>query len=563
MPSLQPLPGVLFIQKDGGLIPLAPAPTTDTVLIIGNAVDGPVDTPVTLRNVSDIESIFGPVVYKGDYTDPITGTASKNYTGNNLVKAVNECLMGGGQNIVCVRVGGTVASSTNALAASANMYAKYPGRVYNNTSVVITSGSSGYNFTLVQPATKGGTVVFLYPMATTLGDALTSFNTDIRNNSVILTAPVNTFTSYVSAMGTGTITITGGTNGTSAPGEDYATSKIALYTLLTQSGGTFDKVMDLRFDLSVLACVYGDDQVSSGSPTTTSVAQAFAEFNYNHSKETQPSHGIVLLRPTGLTTSSDLATFSTNYYENTSAGYVDQNGKWIKFGYFMNLGFNYVDTDTGETVDIGRHISVCAGPDIVFSNKDLGYYPENGGAAYAGVVSNQPVQIAATNKPLGVVKYLNGSFPLATHKRLNQGIGRDAQTGAAGVGAYVTFKNNSTLGRPVVVSDNTCSQRTSDYHTLQTIRISDTVCRVARDVLFPFIGGPNSPDSRAAMKTLLNKALQAFTEQGALIGGEGVGYYFTIGSDINETLLNQVTISLFIRPAIEIKFIKLVVNITQ
>jgi hypothetical protein len=51
-------------------------------------------------------------------------------------------------------------------------------------------------------------------------------------------------------------------------------------------------------------------------------------------------------------------------------------------------------------------------------------------------------------------------------------------------------------------------------------------------------------------------------DAGALLGGDGNGFKFSISSDPVETILGQITITLFLRPALQIKYVKVVVNLT-
>jgi len=562
----QKLPGLMFRLVDGNLTPVVTVSSTENLLIIGNALDGPVNTPVVARNLADIGTKFGPLTYTGDYINPQTGVADGAYADNNLVKAVNEALLGGGGSIVCVRVGGNTASVTGAWNSVVNVSAMNPGRIYNSVTMVSSSGTSGYTVTLNQLSGKGGTLQWTFPLTKTLGQFVSTINNDTRNQSVILTIPAVNVATNISTLGVGTIHLSGttsGTNGTSAPGEDYAGNKTGYYTELTKQYGTFDTLVGATFDVAVLTGIYADDQVSTTAPTTTSVAQDFAEFLYTVSSETNPCKGVIGLRPTGYKSPAELTTYAQTALLSTEAGFYDQPSRWINFGYFMYNGFYYTDPDDGTLQDIGGYLSVVAGPDIIFSNKELGYYIENGAAAYAGMITNLAAQSATTNKVIGTLKILNGNFTKSINEQLNQGIGRNEDTGNAGQSAYVTFKTNNTLNRPIVVSDNTCSSRTSDYRTLQVLRIAQLAATVTKGVMQPFIGEPNNVEARTAMRTQLNSALQRLVDAGALLGGDGNGFKFTISSDPAELLLGQLTITLFIRPALQIKYVKVVVNVTQ
>jgi hypothetical protein len=562
----QRLPGFVFAYRDGGLTQAVTTPSTEKLLIIGNALDGPVNTPITVQSLSDAEAYFGPIVYSGDYVDPLTGTADGNYADNTLVKAAYEAIVGGAGNLSLVRVGGNTASVTGVFGGSVNIYAKYPGRVYNSVVVTATSGSTGYTFTAIQPPSKNGTVSWTFPLSTLVGQAISTINNDTRNATIGITVPVTMFQSPITVLGVGSAALSGftsGTNGTSAPGEDFSGNEIGYYNLLTAQYGTFNTLMNATFDIAVLTGIYGDDVVSATNPTTTSVANDFANWLYQVSIEQQPVHGVIGLRPTGLSAPPALTNYATNDLLNPSPGYYSQVANWINFGYFMSQGFYGVDPDSGAQVDIGRYLSVVAGPDIIYSESQLGYYLENGAAAYAGMITALPAQQATTNQALGGVNKLNGNYPKSINEQLNQGLGYQQQPFIAGSSAYVTFRYSNFLGAPIVVADNTCAQRSSDYKTLQVLRICNLASFMVQSVVRPFIGQPNEVDSRTAMQTQINTALGTLVTAGALIGGDGNGYQFTLSSDPVELLMGQVTITLFLRPALQIKYIRVVVNVTS
>lgn len=564
----QKIPGFSFANRDGGLRPTVLVPTTERLLIIGNALDGPVNSPIFVRDLTSAEKIFGPLTYTGDYVNPQTSTADGAYADNNLLKALSEALLGGGGNVICVRVGGTTAAVTGIFTTSIDAYGRSPGRVYNNVSLTAATGALGsITITLTQPSSKGSTLTWSFAAGSTLGNVVQAINNDTRNGSVLLTIPVANVSDAISVIAAGTVTLSDtvvGTNGTGAAGEDYSGNKSGYYTELTKQYGTFDTLLTTEFNVAVLAGIYADDQVDDTiAATTTTVAQDFANFLYSVSKEVQPCCGVIGLRPTGLKSPAELTTYALTSLLNTTDGYYNQTARWLNFGYFMNAGFYYTDPDDGSLVDVGRYISVIAGPDLIMTGQsEIGYYLENGAAIYAGMITSLPAQSATTNKALGTIKLMNGNFTKSIHEQLNQGIGRDDSTGAFGSAAYVTFKTNNTINRPVVVADNTCSQRDSDYRTLQVLRIANLAHTVTKQVMYPFIGEPSSVEAKTAMRTQLNSALQRLVDAGALLGGDGNGFKFTISSDPVETLLGQITITLFLRPALQIKYVKVVVNLT-
>jgi len=564
------LPGFMFTYRDGGLVPAQLAPSTEALLIIGNALDGPAGVPVKVSNLAQAEVVFGPLIYSGDYLNPQTGVADGAYADNNLVKALGEAVGAGANNVYCVRAGGNTASVSNVLGITgATATAKAPGRIYNSVTFSASISGNILTFTINQPPSKGGTAVLTFNTTNTrIADFQMQVASAASNQTLVLNFPGTVLNNLISTLVAGTWALSGttaGTNGTGAPGEDFYNNKPAYYRVLTQSGGIFDSIIDVPFDLALLVGVYGDDVVDNANPTTTSVANAFAQWLYNVSSETRPVYGFLGLRPSGLTRSVDLGALATNNYLNTSAGYYNQASNWINFGYFMNNGFYYTDPVTNQTVDIGRHLVVVAGPDCVFAQPEIGWYLENPAAALAGLASTLAPQNALTHKTPPNIKSLRGNFSKVIHEQLNQGVGYTLNPNGQdlGSGAYVTLKSNPLTQAIQIVSDNTCAQRSSDYASLQILRIVNTASAAVKSVLEPYIGQPNNVEARTAMKTQITSVLDSMAAAGALLGGNGVGYTFALSSDPVEMMMGQITVTLFLRPVMQIKYIRVIVSVGQ
>jgi len=568
-------PGIQFTIRDGGLVAAQLEPTTERLLIIGNALDGPVNVPIRVNSLTQAEAIFGPLTYTKGFVDPITGTESGKNSYNTLVLALYEAMIGGAGNVVLVRAGGTRATYS-ATGNVLGMTVVAPGRIYNGVRVSVVHnpvGASGMTrITITQPAVKGGVMYSDFQSTTTtLQEVCDKLNSDARNSTIYFSVPavsgtlmVSTLTAYPSG-----IAFSGGTYGTAAPGEDYYASKAGYYATLTATGGTFETLASAEFNLALLTGIYADDQVVDGAEaTTTSVATDFARFLHVISSEAQPVHGVIGLRPTGLRTPGDLKALADNNYLATTYGnYGVAADRWIKFGPFMKDGFSMVDPYTGETVDIGKYLSVVAGPDVILYcsglNSSKAMYNTNGAAVYAGLVSSIAAHKAATNKALGAVSALLGNFPQLTRAALISGVGKDDYLGYAGGGAYVVFKTSQVVGVPVVVQDNTAALRTSDYAVLQILRIVNLASQLAKQVLFPYIGEPNTVEARGAMKTNLKSAFDKMVEAGMLLGGDSVGYDFAITSDRLDQVFTQINVTMRLRPSLQIRDIIVTVSVSQ
>jgi hypothetical protein len=101
------LPGVLVDMQDGGLKikTSTAAPTTDSVILLGTAVDGPLMNPVP-ADLSNVEATFG------------SGTRANGLpNGSTLVKGLEQAYAGGSRDIRLMRVTGS--NATGAINATA------------------------------------------------------------------------------------------------------------------------------------------------------------------------------------------------------------------------------------------------------------------------------------------------------------------------------------------------------------------------------------------------------------------------------------------------------------
>ncbi len=97
------LPGVEFVTIDGQLVAVQDRPLTQAILVVGPALDGPINTIIPLNNIGDVEAIYGKMTFSSVYVGPQGQTTG--YSGNGLVKAVREISAGGGADIRMLRVG--------------------------------------------------------------------------------------------------------------------------------------------------------------------------------------------------------------------------------------------------------------------------------------------------------------------------------------------------------------------------------------------------------------------------------------------------------------------------
>jgi hypothetical protein len=554
------LPRLEFTLLDDRLVALGDQNLTESVLIIGPALDGPTDRVIRVSNAGDIESIFGPVAFNTNYVGK--NGEINGYSGNALMKAVREVQAGGCNDIRVLRAGGSSATGTFTMPAALNagatgtitFTAKFGGRIYNQASVTFTSGATSGTVTIFQPISKRGniTINFSGPALSgiTIAQIVDQINAHPDNRTVV--AAVGSIDGTVAArLLNGSMTMNYGTDGTI--NDDLATNKYLLYTSLTESNGSFEIAQEQDVDNVLLAGIYLDDQVVSGD-TTKSVALDFANFLGQRTVD-HPMLGFIGTKPNNNPNGGRTATITHfNALNNPTSG--NRTTNWTNAGYFLKTGFIYNDGTLEQPIDAGGYLQVVAA-DVNLSDTNLGLYTESAAALYCGFVASLPCYEPATYKPVNGIAGMPYQFTKAQLNTLVGGIGQDPTQGILGGGAYVTIKNIE--GRGVLwVMDATASQRKSDFKNLQPLRIANTVHKQIKKIAFPYLGKPNDLARRNALATQIKGMLDSLAEAGALLGKEGLGYTLEVRGGVNplDNLLGIIDVNIMLRPALQIKAIR-------
>lgn len=98
--------------------------------------------------------------------------------------------------------------------------------------------------------------------------------------------------------------------------------------------------------------------------------------------------------------------------------------------------------------------------------------------------------------------------------------------------------------------------RESDFARLSTLRITQLAIQVVREAVEPFIGEANEMPQYNAMNTAIKSALEKIREAGAI-----QGYKFSIEN--LGVYLDEVTVTLEIIPAFELRRVQVQVNLTS
>lgn len=564
-----PYPGSFFTTISGKIKSIVNGPTTERLLIIGTAQDGPINRPVKIENVTDAEILFGPVTYTKGYYDPTSSTESGKNSSATIPLAVAQAFAAGCADVWVCRATGTYAGIASAFTNKLDIQALYPGRIYNQVTYSSSSNGANWVFSLGQPARKGGNLTLTVASGTTISEFIDQLNSDRRNQTVFIRReswPLHLATA-VGTLGTsGTVTLSGGTNGTRATGDDYATSVSGYATMLaTPDTGTFESLLGqkFRFNLAVLTGIYIDDEAVGGSSANT-IATDFIVFLDKASSEINPCHGVIGCRPPLWRSDSSIIDWVNNNLLATSAGYYDANSKWLKTGPFLYQGWKRSDSTAGLT-DLGCRLSVCAGPQVVYSHPDIGSYTDNFHVSYAALLTTVAPERAPIFKPLPGVLGYGTPIPAKYAQKLVEGVAFDPTNDLSGKGAYVclTRSPRNPDGPLVVFDDCTVTERDDYMRNYQLIHLCNAIHSQCDFSLSSFLGGPTNAAALSAMETKVQNILDGYVESGALRGGRGSGYDFEITMSGTDEALGIVRVHMSISPARALRKIYFMVTVRQ
>lgn len=568
------VPGYSFTLREGNIVPVLTTTITDSLMIIGTALDGPVNTPITLSNLDTAINVFGPMIFKGEYKNPDTGSADNTRSSNDLVEAVERALAAGCTNIVAVRVPGALATGNIAATAAPvgdvlQLQGLFHGNVYNGVQLTLTSGSPNSTWQLVQPTERGGTITGSLPTATaTLQDLVNAINNHPDNGTVRVVVhpsqpnPASTLARPLTDVLDTTpvvVTTAGGLNGTRPQRFDASNGyKSILDLLIHPTTGTFVLVGESDVDYVHLSCLYADDQVDLAADK--SVIVEFAKFVHNLSAQ-KSCHGVLGARPYVAPDLSSVASYYQSAYLDNTSGVADATTRRIKIGYFLAKHPDMVKEVDGVQVDFGRYLSIVVGMPCQFRSWQLGEYVENAAASYAGMLTTlSPAEISAFRTPRGVLDVVGARIPKSTFESLMAGV---PLAGGGNGGSYVVIRPPLIAGgNPIVANDITAAQSASVFHYQSNVRIANVASKYLRMALIPFLGRPNTQETLTAMATAVRSVLNRLVEIGALLGGEGLGYRFTLEPTASGMQTIEVRCVAELRPASFIRAITVDLTVT-
>jgi len=407
----------------------------------------------------------------------------------------------------------------------------YAGSVYNETTVAVqeivntSSVVIGKKVVITKPTSKQNTSVNEAPMEFSSLDYPTfdllknAINNNALNNVVV--AKVNTRYSDVE---TSDLTIQAATALTGGADSTRLTKEQA-YTALQKA---YENLENYSVDFVVPVGVYADSVLAGKYKSFAyQLSLACAVMTYRN----KTTLGVIGMTPVEDTS---LATIKTKVNDSLSKG----------LDFFMRdkAGNELKDSD-GNRIDLGRYISVLAGPDVLFGSNRFGIYSDSAASVYAAMLTTMRAQSATTNKRVPGILGLRYNLSSSQLDQLTNA-------------RYVTLKTKNNGAEVVVVDGVTAAQGTSDYRRLSTMRIVKDVVDQVREVADPFIGEPNEVAQRNALSAAIEKRLGVLREQ-----GEIMNYTFNIIATPQMQLVGQAQVELTIVPAMELRQITTVISL--
>lgn len=173
----------------------------------------------------------------------------------------------------------------------------------------------------------------------------------------------------------------------------------------------------------------------------------------------------------------------------------------------------------------------------------------NGATHYAALLSTLRKESAPTNKPIKGVKAIRFDYSL---RQLSKLTSKKIVTFRLKDSNQLVVTDGITTAPSIVMAGKV---RESDFARLSTLRITQLAIQVVREAVEPFIGEANEMPQYNAMNTAIKSALEKIREAGAI-----QGYKFSIEN--LGVYLDEVTVTLEIIPAFELRRVQVQVNLT-
>lgn len=526
------------------------ATTVDPALVVGNNITVDyVETQTTDLSAKQLAETSPQTITLANY--PVTGTTPVVYIDGAKVSDTSSYVSSGNEILIDkenfkmnqkVSVSYFITRTLTGVTSSIKLESYFAGEVYNEGEVKVddmlnTSGVKiGTKVTITKPTSKqsAGEVAQVYtsidfPTFGALVDAINANNGTYKASTLDeneLTENLLPYNSYFS-------------NGD----DGLALSKDEMFAALSgtrdASGyivnqGAYQLLENYQVDSVAPLGVYADDMLADKYQNFAYELALFCAISSYKNKTTIGSIAMKPLRDTSLAGIQKYAKYLAAY-SNT---------------YFMKdaTGADIVDSN-GDKFDLGKYISVVAGPTVRFNHAVPALRDGNGAVMYLAYASTLQPQSATTNKKVAGTTGLKFNF---SNAQLNDIVGN----------RMVTFQlKYSRTGQPLegafCVDGPTAARPGSEYARLTTVRVVRDVADAMREVSDPYIGEANTIEQRNALSSAISKRLDLLVERGVILSD----YSFNLVSTAQDQVLGQAKLELGIFAPQELRKITTVIGL--
>lgn len=299
--------------------------------------------------------------------------------------------------------------------------------------------------------------------------------------------------------------------------------------------GAYQLLENYQCDWIIPTGVYADDQLLDRNKDFAYELALFCAINSFRNKA---MYGAIPMKP----------------LQDTSLASVQAHAKYLanfKNQYFMKDARGSVIADgQGNPIDLGKFISLIAGPTVTVNHQVLSLRDGNGAVGYVAYNTVLLPQSAPTNKRLPGTTGVKYNF---SNAQLND---------IAGNRMVCFGKKFSTRGEVLqgayIVDGPTCARVGSEYGRLSTLKVMREVSDQIRDVADPFIGEANTIEQRNALSAAISKRLDILVTGGVLLD-----YSFNLVATQQDQVLGQASLELGIVAPQELRKITTVMGLKR
>lgn len=247
-----------------------------------------------------------------------------------------------------------------------------------------------------------------------------------------------------------------------------------------------------------------------------------------------------------------LGVISMKPLQDTSLKSIQSHAKYLAnfyHTYYMkDASGNIITGNDGEAIDLGKFITIVGGPEPLINKGVMSMRECNGAVMYAAQNSLLLPHSSPMNKKIDNTIGLKYSF---SNSQLNDIIGNKIVTfglKSSPRGGYV--EGAFTIDAP------TSARPGSEYGRITTLKVFREVADQIREVADPYIGEPNTIESRNALSAAIAKRLDNLLSIGMFSD-----YSFSLVAATTDTTLDTAKLELALTPPSELRQITTVMGL--